>query len=149
VFGYYIEISAAAMAAAEKERSASGGTSTVLPEDYLARQSLANGTRYVTARLKEAETRVLGAQEILAHLEADLIKRIVAEVAVHVRELCTAAAAIAYIDVVATLADVAAARGYVRPIVDDSLTIEIVDGRHPHSRDASIPRRVHCQRLAA
>jgi DNA mismatch repair protein MutS len=131
VFGYYIEISAAAMAAAEKERSASGGTSTVLPEDYLARQSLANGTRYVTARLKEAETRVLGAQEILAHLEADLIKRIVAEVAVHVRELCTAAAAIAYIDVVATLADVAAARGYVRPIVDDSLTIEIVDGRHP------------------
>ena len=131
VFGYYIEISSTALATAERERAASGESPDVLPEDYLPRQSLANGTRYVTARLKEAETRVLGAQEILAHLEADLVKRIVAEVAAHSRELCTAAAAIASIDVVTTLADVAAARGYVRPTVDDSLTIEIVGGRHP------------------
>ena len=131
VFGYYIEISATALAAAEKERSAATSAPAILPEDYLVRQSLANGTRYVTARLKEAEARVLGAQEILAHLEADLLKRIVAEVASHVRDLREAAAAIAYIDVIATLADVAAARDYVRPVVDDSLTIEIVGGRHP------------------
>ena len=131
VFGYYIEVSAAALAVAERDRTAAGGGSAVLPEDYLPRQSLTNGTRYVTARLKEAETRVLGAQEILAHLEADLVKRIVAEVAAHVRKLCVAAAAIAFIDVVTTLADVAAARNYVRPLVDDSLTIEIVGGRHP------------------
>ncbi|MBW3633583.1 MAG: DNA mismatch repair protein MutS [Chloroflexi bacterium] len=131
VFGYYIEISATALAAAERERAASGQSPDVVPEDYLPRQSLTNGTRYVTARLKEAETRVLGAQEILAHLEADLVKRIVAEVAAHARELCTAAAAIAYIDVIATLAEAAATRDYVRPHVDDSLTIEIVGGRHP------------------
>ncbi len=131
VFGYYIEISATALATAERERAASGGSRDVVPEDYLPRQSLTNGTRYVTARLKEAETRVLGAQEILAHLEADLVKRIVAEIAAHARELCMAAAAIAYIDVVMTLADVAAARDYVRPLVDDSLSIEIVGGRHP------------------
>ena len=129
VFGYFIEISTAALAAAEKERAAE--PSCVLPAEYQVRQSLANATRYVTAQLKEAEARVLGAQENLAHLEADLLQRIVAEVAAHVEALREAAAAIAYIDVVTTLAEVATARGFTRPVVDDSLTIDIAGGRHP------------------
>src|SRR5215203_4092673 len=82
VFGYFIEIGTTALAAAEKERAAAE-PSAVLPAEYQVRQSLANATRYVTAQLKEAESRVLGAQEILAHLEADLLQRIVAEVAAH------------------------------------------------------------------
>ena len=131
VFGYYIEISATALAAAEKERATAAESPAVLPAEYQVRQSLANATRYVTAQLKEAESRVLGAQEILAHLEADLLQRIVAEVAAHVEALREAAAAIAYIDVITTLADVAAARGFSRPVVDDSLTIDITGGRHP------------------
>jgi DNA mismatch repair protein MutS len=131
VFGYYLEVSAVALASAEKERALSHDASDVLPADYVVRQSLANGTRYVTAQLKEAEARVLGAQEILSHLEADLLRRIVGEIATHIRELCEAAAAVAYIDVISTLAEVAAARGYARPLVDDSLKIEIVGGRHP------------------
>jgi DNA mismatch repair protein MutS len=131
VFGYYIEISASALAAAEKERATAAEPTAVLPAEYQVRQSLANATRYVTAQLKEAESRVLGAQEILAHLEADLLQRIVAEVAAHAEALRETAAAIAYIDVVTTLTDVAAARGFVRPVVDDSLTIDITDGRHP------------------
>jgi DNA mismatch repair protein MutS len=131
VLGYFIEIGATALAAAEKERAAAPETSAVLPAEYQVRQSLANATRYFTAQLKEAESRVLGAQEILAHLEADLLQRIVAEVAGHVEALREAAAAIAYIDVVTTLAEVAAARGYSRPVVDESLTIDITDGRHP------------------
>ena len=131
VFGYFIEISATALAAAEKERAAAAESPAVLPAEYQVRQSLANATRYVTAQLKEAEARVLGAQEILAHLEADLLQRIVAEVAAHVEALREAAAAIAYIDVVTTLAEVAAARGFCRPVVDDSLTIDITGGRHP------------------
>jgi DNA mismatch repair protein MutS len=131
VFGYYLEISATALAAAEKERAVNGGNGKVLPEDYLARQSLANATRYVTTQLKEYEARVLGAQETLAHLEADLFRRIVGEVAGQIAALCEAAAVVAYLDVVSTLADVAAARGYTRPEVDDSLAIEITGGRHP------------------
>jgi DNA mismatch repair protein MutS len=131
VFGYFIEIGTAALAAAEKERAAAAEPSEVLPAEYQVRQSLANATRYVTAQLKEAESRVLGAQEILAHLEADLLQRIVAEVAGHVEELREAAATIAYIDVITTLAEVAAARGFSRPVVDDSLTIDIAGGRHP------------------
>ncbi len=131
VFGYYIEISTTALAAAEKERAAAGESPTVLPADYQVRQSLANATRYITAQLKEAETRVLGAQEVLAQLEADLLRRVVAEVGGHVEALRETAAAIAYLDVITTLADVAAARGFCRPIVDDSLTIDIAGGRHP------------------
>jgi DNA mismatch repair protein MutS len=131
VFGYFIEISTSALAAAEKERATATEPPAVLPAEYQVRQSLANATRYVTAQLKEAESRVLGAQEILAHLEADLLQRIVAEVAAHAEALREAAAAIAYLDVVTTLGDVAAARGFIRPVVDDSLTIDITDGRHP------------------
>jgi DNA mismatch repair protein MutS len=131
VFGYYIEISATALAAAEKERSTAAESPAVLPAEYQVRQSLANATRYVTAQLKEAESRVLGAQEILAHLEADLLQRIVAEVASQCDALREAAAAIAHIDVVTTLADVATARGFCRPVVDASLTIDISGGRHP------------------
>ncbi|MGH2617493.1 MAG: DNA mismatch repair protein MutS, partial [Thermomicrobiales bacterium] len=131
VFGYYIEITNAALATAEKERGATGGPREVLPADYLVRQSLTNCTRYVTAELKEAEAHVLGAQETHAHLEADLYRRIVAEVAANARALCDAAATIAYLDVVSSLAETAAVRNYVRPHVDDSLSIEIDGGRHP------------------
>jgi DNA mismatch repair protein MutS len=133
VFGYYIEISATALAAAEKERTAASSPESpaVLPAEYQVRQSLANATRYITAQLKEAETRVLGAQEILAQLEADLLRRVVAEVGTHIEALRETAAAIAYLDVITTLADVAAARGFCRPDVDDSLTIDIAAGRHP------------------
>lgn len=131
VFGYFIEIGITALAAAENERAAAAESPAVLPPEYLVRQSLANATRYVTAQLKEAESRVLGAQEILAHLEADLLQRIVAEVAAHVEALREAAATIASVDVITTLAEVAAARGFTRPVVDNSLTIDITDGRHP------------------
>ena len=131
VFGYFIEIGTTALAAAEKERATAAEPPAVLPPEYQVRQSLANATRYVTAQLKEAESRVLGAQEILAHLEADLLQRIVAEVAGHVVALREAAATIAYIDVITTLAEVAAARGFCRPVVDDSLIIDITGGRHP------------------
>lgn len=131
VFGYYIEISTAALAAAERDRAAGGNDMAVLPADYLVRQSLANGTRYVTAQLKEYEAQILSAQETLAQLEAALFARVLSEVAAAVVPLCEAAAAIAFVDVVSALADVAAARGYIRPIVDDSRTIEIISGRHP------------------
>ncbi len=131
VFGYYIEISTAALATAEKERATSGASRDVPPADYLVRQSLSNGTRYVTAELKEAEARVLGAQDTFAHLEADTYRRVVAEIAAHARALCEIAAAIAYVDVVSALAEVATVHNYVRPVVDDSPVIDILDGRHP------------------
>lgn len=131
VFGYYIEISNSALATAASKSAAAIADAAILPSDYIVRQSLANGTRYVTAELKEAEARVIGAQEHLAQLETDLYRRLVAEVAASARDLLGVAAVIAFHDVVSTLAEVAVVRGYVRPTVNDSLCIDIRGGRHP------------------
>jgi DNA mismatch repair protein MutS len=126
VFGYYLEISAGALATAERDRS-----EPALPEDYIAKQTLANATRYFTPRLKEFETIVLTAEETLAAIESDVFRRVVRQTAGTAADLLTAAAAIANLDVLATLAEVAALRNYVRPALDGSGVIEIEDGRHP------------------
>ena len=116
VFGYYLEITAAALAAAERDRALAGANGDgVLPPDYPPKQSLANATRYITPQLKEFESVILNAQQTSADLEADVYRRVMAEVAGQARRLLAAAGAIAYLDVVAALADVAAVRNYVRP----------------------------------
>ena len=145
VSGYYIEITANALGSRDGRDPATNG----LPPEYLLRQSLANATRYITPELKEHEARILGAQETLAHIEASVYQQIVAEVAAQTRALCAVSAAVAAIDVTSALADVAVARNYVRPIVDDSL-----DHRHrrwPAPDPGADPagRRVHRQRFAA
>lgn len=131
VFGYYLEVSAAALAAAERDRAGQRENGPLLPSDYQSRQSLTNCTRYVTPTLKEYEARVISAQETLASLEEDVFHRVVSEVASQAAALREVATAIAELDVVAGLAEVAANRHYVRPTVDDSRVIDIVDGRHP------------------
>ncbi len=130
VSGYYIEITANALLA----RSRDGGAqdrAAELPDDYLIRQSLANATRYVTAQLKECEARVLGAQDTLAQLEADVFRRVVGYVATRSSALREAAACLAKADVLAAFSETAAARGYVCPVVDDSVSLDIRAGRHP------------------
>jgi len=131
VFGYYLEITSAALAAAERDRAQSGQDGPALPPDYLPKQSLANATRYFTPQLKEYETVVLGAQDVLADLEADVFRRVVAEVAGQAHRLLAVAGAVARLDVFANLAEIAAVRGYVRPTLGESGAIEIRDGRHP------------------
>jgi len=137
VFGYYLEITTAALAAAERDRviarptGDNGHGDTVLPADYLPKQTLANATRYFTPRLKEYETIVLTAQETLSDLEADVFRRVIKDVATRAGKLLDASRAIAELDVVACLAEVAVVRNYVRPEVDTGATIDIVAGRHP------------------
>ena len=127
VSGYYIEITANALLA----RSRDDGTENALPDDYLIRQSLANATRYVTAQLKECEARVLSAQDTLAHIEADVFRRVVSYVSGRSTALLEAAACVAKADVLAAFSETAATRGYVCPAVDDSVSLEIRGGRHP------------------
>jgi DNA mismatch repair protein MutS len=126
VFGYYLEITTAALASAERER---GGE--VLPADYIPKQTLANATRYFTPQLKEYETIVLTAQETLAEIETDIFRRVVAQVAGAAPRLLEASRIVAYLDVVSALAEVAVTRNYVRPEIDTSGVIEISGGRHP------------------
>ncbi|MDQ2652061.1 MAG: DNA mismatch repair protein MutS [Chloroflexota bacterium] len=130
VSGYYIEITANALLARTRDGGTEGSAST-LPDDYLIRQSLANATRYVTAQLKECEARVLGAQDTLAQLEADVFRRVVGYVAARSATLLEAAGCLAQADVLAAFSETAATRGYVCPVIDDSVSLEIRGGRHP------------------
>ena len=117
VFGYAIEVS-----------NAHGAK---VPADYLRRQTLVGAERYVTTELKEYESRVLGAEERIGRLEFELFGQVRAEVAATAGPLLRTARAVGSLDALASLAEVAPQRGYVRPQVDDGFTLEIVDGRHP------------------
>jgi len=117
VFGYYIEVSHA--------------NRHLVPDDYQRKQTLVGAERYITPELKEYEQLVLHAEERIAALEADVYRRIVGEIAAYAGQIKRVAQQIAELDVYRSLAEVAVERRYVRPIVDDSTTLEIVGGRHP------------------
>ena len=117
VFGYGIEVTHAQAAR--------------VPDDYVRRQTLAGAERYVTAELKEYETKVLGADERRRRLEQELFEDVRGRVAARATELLATARALALLDVAAALAEVAHVRDHRRPVVDDGDALEIVDGRHP------------------
>ena len=117
VFGYYIEVSRA--------------NSEAVPENYVRKQTLANSERYITDELKQLESTVLGAQERLAGLEYDVFVEVRDRIAAEVYRVQRSAQAVAQIDVLCSLADVACEQNYVCPTVDLSDKIEIHDGRHP------------------
>ena len=117
VFGYYIEVTKTHL--------------PKVPKRYIRKQTVATGERFVTTELAELERRVLAAEDTLTAREAELFRAEVAAVAERAREVSVAGAALAVLDAAGSLATVAAKRGYCRPLVDDGLVLEIVDGRHP------------------
>lgn len=117
VFGYYIEITNA-----HKDK---------VPSDYIRKQTLTNAERYITPDLKQYEEKILHAEEKILTLETRLfneVRLMVAEQAVAVQEN---ARIIAMLDCFISLADVAVEFDYACPHVDESLQIEIKEGRHP------------------
>jgi DNA mismatch repair protein MutS len=117
VFGYYIEVSKANLAK--------------VPDSYVRKQTLTNAERFITPKLKEFEETVLNAEEKIGDIEARLFNELREAVAAESTRLHRSAAAVAAVDVLAGLAEVAAMNGYVRPAVDDSRVLEIRQGRHP------------------
>ncbi len=117
VFGYYLEVSAANLRA--------------VPADWQRRQTLAGGERFVTPELKALEERILGAEEKALRLEQALFSALRASVAERGGALLQTARAVAALDALAALADVAARRGWVRPLVDHSTDMLVRGGRHP------------------
>jgi DNA mismatch repair protein MutS len=117
VFGYYIEVSRANV--------------DHVPDDYQRKQTLVGGERYITPELKEYENRVLNADEQIAELEQNVFRRLVAQVVAGASLVRDAADAVADIDTLASLAEAAVKRGYVRPVLDDGNKLEITGGRHP------------------
>ena len=117
VFGYYIEIT-------NTHRDK-------VPAEYIRRQTLVNAERFVTPELKEYEARVLGAEEQMAALEAQLLRELRAFVAEFAARLQETASALAALDCFVSLATVAVRENYVRPHLDTSRCLRIVNGRHP------------------
>ena len=107
------------------------GSVALAPADYVRRQTLTTGERYVTPELKEYERKVLGAQERAVAIEQRVYGEILAKIAEKTVEIQETSLLLGELDATLSLADRALAAGYVRPTVDDSDVLEIVDGRHP------------------
>jgi DNA mismatch repair protein MutS len=121
IFGYYIEISR--------------GNVHLVPPDYERKQTLVNAERFVTPTLKSREEEIVTAQERMQKLEYDLFVKLRDQIAAEARRIQETAAAIATVDTLLSLADVAAAKNYAKPIVDDGGLLRIRDGRHPVVED--------------
>jgi DNA mismatch repair protein MutS len=117
VFGYYIEITNS-----HKDKT---------PANYHRKQTTTNAERYVTPELKEYEEQVLTADERAKTLEYELFLQLREVVQAATRRLQGTAAALAQIDVLASLAQLACQRNYCRPVVTDEPLLQIIDGRHP------------------
>jgi len=116
VFGYFIEVSKANAAR--------------VPPDYERRQTLANAERFTTTSLKEWESKVLGAEERILQLESEIFSLICRQVAAETSRIQATARALACLDALASLAETAVRRRYVRPAMHDGDEIEIINGRH-------------------
>lgn len=117
VFNYFIEVSRA-----QSEKT---------PQNWIRKQTLVNGERYITEELKEKEEVVLRADERAATLEEQLFVQLRQDITANIAELSKLATALARIDVTCSLAQAALARGYSRPRLADDRTLEIRGGRHP------------------
>ena len=117
VFGYYIELS--------------NSNLSQVPEDYIRRQTLVGGERFITPELKEYESQILNSRERIEELERSLYRQVCAQIAERGRAISLLADGVAHVDVFAALAEVAARYGYVRPTLTEGECIYIRGGRHP------------------
>ncbi|MFN8482047.1 MAG: DNA mismatch repair protein MutS [Anaerolineae bacterium] len=117
VFGYYLEVTKA--------------NAEAVPADYIRKQTLVNAERYITPELKEYETLILNAEERVIELETRLFRDLCEQIAADAPHLLGTARAIAYLDVVTSLAEVARRHDYVRPTITTDGCLDIRNGRHP------------------
>ncbi|HWQ83085.1 MAG TPA: DNA mismatch repair protein MutS, partial [Anaerolineales bacterium] len=117
VFGYYIELTRA--------------NSEMAPDDYIRKQTLVNAERYITPEMKEYEALVLNAEEQLREIEGRLFRGLLVELDKSTPRLLKTARSLASLDVLASLADVAARGGYVCPQVVAEDVLEVRGARHP------------------
>ena len=117
VFGYFIEVRNT-----HKDK---------VPEQWIRKQTLTSAERYVTEELKMYEEKILGAEEKILKLESEIFAQLIEVVLPHIEYIVFNAKCIAYLDVIHGLAHVSKLNNYSKPIINDSLKIDIKDGRHP------------------
>ena len=117
VFGYYIEVT--------------NMYKNMVPDNYIRKQTLTNGERYITEELKNMENQILGAEEKVIKLELEEFKTIREEISKNIKRLQRTAEAISCLDVLSSFARVAEDMNYCKPIINKDGIIDIKDGRHP------------------
>ena len=117
VFGYYLEVSKS--------------QTSLVPEDYIRKQTLVGGERYITPELKEMESIVLSAESKINQMEYEIFCEIRTFIQGFTEIIQRTSRAISTLDVLCSFAHVSDRLGYVRPVVDDGLEISIVKGKHP------------------
>ncbi|MCD6452591.1 MAG: DNA mismatch repair protein MutS [Acidobacteria bacterium] len=117
VFGYYIEVSKANL--------------SLVPDDYIRKQTLVGGERFITPELKEYEAKVLTAEERIGELEYQLFLEVREKVSQAAGRIKKTADALATLDVLCSLAEVAVRNRYTRPKITEGDEIKIIAGRHP------------------
>lgn len=117
VFGYFIEVTKANI--------------SLVPDDYVRKQTTVNSERYFTAELKEYEEQVLTANEQRTRKATELFGELVEEIAKHARRLKMLAGVLGELDGLTSFAHLAEREAWSRPVVDHENRVEILDGRHP------------------
>lgn len=117
VFGYYLEVRNT-----HKDK---------VPQDWIRKQTLVNAERYITQELKEYEEQILGAQEKIISLEQQIYQQIILEIQSEIPQIQKSCNALAQIDCLVGFATLAVENKYCRPAMNESLKIEIKQGRHP------------------
>ena len=119
VFGYYLEVT-------NKYKNQG-----LVPENWIRKQTLTGSERYITEELKKLETKILGAEEKILALEEKLFEQLVSALADHIQPIQYNANLIAQIDCLLSFSKVSAKNKYCRPEINESLVIDIKEGRHP------------------
>lgn len=117
VFGYYIEVRNT-----HKDK---------VPEEWIRKQTLVSAERYITQELKEYEEKILGAEDKILSIETRLFNDLIAAISSYIPAIQLNSSLIARIDCLLSFTRASLENRYNRPIVDDSLTIDIKEGRHP------------------
>ena len=117
VFGYYLEVTNS-----HKDKA---------PEEWIRKQTLTNAERYITPELKEYEEKILGAEERMLAIESRLYEQLLRTLTEYVQPIQYNAQLIAQLDCLQSFAAIALANGYCRPTLNDSMAIDIKEGRHP------------------
>ncbi|WP_291119636.1 DNA mismatch repair protein MutS [Flavobacterium sp. UBA6135] len=117
VFGYYIEVRNT-----HKDK---------VPQEWIRKQTLVNAERYITEELKEYESKILGAEDKIHQLETQLFEQLVIWIGTYIKPVQLNASLVAQLDCLNSFTQLAIDNNYVRPVLDDTFELEIINGRHP------------------
>jgi len=117
VFGYYIEVRNT-----HKDK---------VPAEWIRKQTLVNAERYITEELKEYEAKILGAEEKIAALEAEIYEKLIMWLSGYIKPIQTNAALIAQLDCLSSFTQLAQENNYAKPIITEDYVLDIKNGRHP------------------